>query len=224
MTGARLAICSRIRLFGECLRRVLAEELPLECSWHDSAEAELSAADWLSRECALLLLDSSLPCELLRSIVMQMRHFAPDCKLIVLVTEVSVPRMLELTQLGGQGCVRDSSSLEELVSAIRQVLVGSTYYSPELANAIIMQLSKPTDRNAWCQFTDDARLTVREREILRLISAENLSNKQLAKRLHVSIYTVKNHVHNIIEKLDVESRHSAADLARRRNLIWSTAS
>jgi len=60
-----------------------------------------------------------------------------------------------------------------------------------------------------------ASLTAREREILELVD-EGLSNKQIAKRLSIEMPTVKNHVHNILEKLDVRSRHEAAALLRER--------
>ena len=53
---------------------------------------------------------------------------------------------------------------------------------------------------------------------MRLI-AEHLSNKQIARRLSVSLYTVKNHVHNIVEKLQVSGRYEAVDLARKRRWL-----
>ena len=61
---------------------------------------------------------------------------------------------------------------------------------------------------------DNARLTVREREILRIIAVEQLGNKQIARRLHVSLYTVKNHVHSIMKKLDVRERGEAVTRLR----------
>ena len=66
-----------------------------------------------------------------------------------------------------------------------------------------------------------SELTPREVEVLRLIE-EHLSNKQIARRLSLSLYTVKNHVHNIVEKLKVCDRHEAVEYAGRRH--WLTRS
>jgi two-component system nitrate/nitrite response regulator NarL len=65
----------------------------------------------------------------------------------------------------------------------------------------------------------DGHLTMREGEILRMIAYQNLSNKQIARELRLSIYTVKNHVHSIIEKLGTEDRMAAARHAVRRGLL-----
>ena len=57
------------------------------------------------------------------------------------------------------------------------------------------------------------RLTAREQEVLQLLS-KRMSNKEIAKELCVSLFTVKNHVHNILDKLEVDSRGEAVDVAR----------
>jgi DNA-binding NarL/FixJ family response regulator len=110
-----------------------------------------------------------------------------------------------------------------LCTAIEVVRAGASYFSPELANALFAQLNGSDQQSSWGPYVDTQRLTPREREILRLIASENLSNKQIARRLHLSLYTVKNHVHNIIEKMDVNDRHGAAQLAQRRHLIPACA-
>src|SRR4029077_2632670 len=109
-------------------------------------------------------------------------------------------------------------------SAIQAVLSGRPYCSPQLANALFVQLGTHDPSHRWSQYMDDARLTAREREILRMIALEQLGNKQIARRLHVSLYTVKNHVHNIIEKLGVEDRHQAAQVARSHRLVSNVES
>jgi ATP/maltotriose-dependent transcriptional regulator MalT len=68
------------------------------------------------------------------------------------------------------------------------------------------------------QRADDSNLTQRERQVLALM-ADRMSNQEIADELSLSLYTVKNHVHNILEKLQVDDRFDAIDHARRRRLI-----
>ncbi len=89
----------------------------------------------------------------------------------------------------------------------------------QVANALFSQLGQSNVDQKWSQHIDNVRLTAREREILELIAWEKLGNKQIARRLSISLYTVKNHIHNIIEKLGVDDRHAAADMATRRMML-----
>jgi DNA-binding NarL/FixJ family response regulator len=193
----------------------------LSCHWLDPRDVLHVAHSWFCEPYELCLLDAAVPPGELSCVVSQMRCQLPACRLLFLVPESAMDRIVELTRFGSHGCVRECGSLEELCDAIRTVQSGKPYFSPELANALITQLNDSGSEKPWTQYVDDAQLTLREREVLRLIASENLSNKQIARRLHVSLYTVKNHVHNIIEKLDVSDRHAAAQLAKRRNLVWS---
>jgi DNA-binding NarL/FixJ family response regulator len=138
---------------------------------------------------------------------------------MLLVSEAAAEHLVDLAPLGSQGCVSEDALLEDLRAALRVVLSGRPYCSPHLANALFAQLRRVDQGHRWGQYAEDARLTAREREILRMITLEHLANKQIARRLHVSLYTVKNHVHNILEKLGVEDRYRAAQLARSRRLV-----
>jgi DNA-binding NarL/FixJ family response regulator len=219
MAGAQVCIWHEARLYGECLAYALSCKHTCECRWIDPSDGMGPDAAWLNRVCQLLLLDAATPTGQINEIMLQLRRCWPDCKSIFLVSEKLTDRLFGLTQFGSQGCVRENSALDELGTAIRLVLEGRTYFSPELANALFAQLNGCDPQANWGQFVDSTRLTSREREVLRLIAWENLSNKQIARRLHVSLYTVKNHVHNIIEKLHVTDRHGAVKLAQQRNLI-----
>ena len=82
------------------------------------------------------------------------------------------------------------------------------------------ELSKVRKVSAW-QMPDSGttcRLTSRERQVLELV-AERQSNKEIAKALALSIFTIKNHVHNILKKLNVENRLEAVVLAQQENLL-----
>ena len=106
---------------------------------------------------------------------------------------------------GAAGIVLETASVEELLSAIRQVARGETFLSPPIAKQIIASLAaRGVPREQPIE-----SLTNREREVLRLL-AEGLSNKDIAQRLYLSVRTVEGHLANIYGKLRVRSRTEAA--------------
>jgi len=222
MPGPQALVCHRIRLFGECLARALTETATLHCTAIDPQGLVPQLAE-LPPEAAihLLLLDPTLAAGDTPLVADLVRQRFPGCKLLLLVSEAATDQLVELAYLGSQGCVGDDVVLDELRSAIEVVLSGRPYCSPPLANALFAQLRPPDPDHRWGDYLSDARLTDREREILRMITLEQLANKQIARRLHVSLYTVKNHVHNILEKLGVEDRYQAARVARNQRLLMN---
>ena len=116
--------------------------------------------------------------------------------------------IIEYAEAGVAGYVTRDSSLEELVEVVESVARGETLLSPRIA-ALLLRRVKATARPGPA-----ARLTPRETEIVRLID-DGLSNKQIARRLTIELATVKNHVHSILEKLEVKRRAEAAARVRQ---------
>jgi DNA-binding NarL/FixJ family response regulator len=209
-----VAICHSARLIGESLQRGLVGSQSFECQWV-CPESALAKSNSVSREFELFLLDASLAPEKVAALVVLFRRSLPGCKFLLLVPDTHLDQLVWIGSWKLNGCVRESSTLDELCRAIRLVLAGGCYYPPEMAAALFDRLhsSPATMPSPAAEF---ARLTAREREVLQLIAEENLPNKQIAHRLHVSLYTVKNHVHSVIEKLGVNNRQDAVRIARRR--------
>jgi DNA-binding NarL/FixJ family response regulator len=105
-------------------------------------------------------------------------------------------------QSNAAGYVLKDNAFEDLLYAIRAVYSGGTFISPSISDKILKE--SPLKEQAY------QTLTVREREILRLI-ASGLTNKQVAKKLFISVKTVETHRTNIMQKLDI---HITADLVR----------
>lgn len=220
MASHRVFVCHRNRLLTECLASALLGSGPLDCRVIDAEDpiASLtSLADGALND--LLVLDPTLDGERARLAASQFRAGCPAGRLILMISGAAIGRMMEFAPLQADGWILDDASLSDVRSAIETVLAGTAYCSPRLGTAIITQLGRIGLRGAQGYPDDGAGLTVRELEVLRLIADERLSNKQIARRLHVSLFTVKNHVHHIIEKLGVEDRHEAALLAHRRQLL-----
>ena len=117
---------------------------------------------------------------------------------------------------GASGYLLKDSSIEEVAQAIRVVNEGQSLISPSMAVKLIdefKQMSKP-DKRAGHRL----RLTDRELEVLRLV-AKGLNNREVAKELFISENTVKNHVRNILEKLQLHSRMEAVMYAMKEKLL-----
>ena len=134
----------------------------------------------------------------------------PEAKILALVSGDA--ELVASVEAGADGCVTRESSLEQVASAVERVAHGEAICDPEMTAALFKRL-----RSLAAGRPDDlgVPLTPREQEIVALID-EGFSNKQIAQRLCIEPATVKNHVHNILEKLHVARRGEAAAVVRHR--------
>lgn len=158
-----------------------------------------------------------------------------DAPVVVLGAPEDEGQVIALAELGVLGFVEGEASLDELVGSVVSAARGEASFPARIATTLLRRLSSGGTR---LHSPDVSSLTVRERQVVQLI-AEGLSNKEIAARLGIEVATVKNHVHNILEKLDVSRRSDAVarlrvvesldemptplDLARARSTTRSTA-
>ena len=116
-------------------------------------------------------------------------------------------------EAGAAGYVPQDGSLSRLIATIEAVANGETLCSPRIAAALVRRLAAVAGDSLGPASSAET-LTPREREIVLLLD-EGLSNKEIASRLYIEVTTVKNHVHNILEKLHVHRRGQAAARLRR---------
>ena len=128
---------------------------------------------------------------------------------------------LACIQLGSLGLIDDDTSLDGLVEAVNAVAAGERVYSPRLIETVAScvassQLAGSAISPGWWS------LTTREREVARL-AADGLPNKEIARSLHITVGTVKAHVHSVLAKLGLEHRHEIPAVApagdRRRQRL-----
>jgi DNA-binding NarL/FixJ family response regulator len=214
----RLSICHRNRLLRECLSAALGASDQLEVTVMDEPTGDASVLSW-QEGFDLLLIDASLPDMMAFRVVRNLSTTDGAPRTILIVSCLS-PDLIELCiQAGADGCILDDDTLEDLRHGIQNVLAGRSYCSPRVAQRLFTRNHVTGQPNLWTTRARESRLTRREIEILRFIAERNLSNKQIARELRLSIYTVKNHVHSIIEKLSVEDRQTAVRLAVRHGLL-----
>ena len=217
-SSIRVLVLHQNCLFRECLTSVLSENTGLQAHQRDvPASSEVESLRELGA--GLILLEMTLPLESTTERIGWLKQTLPGVKVAVLVPARVEEAIVGCVQVGADGCVLDEASIDELKEVIEIVSGGQSYCSPQIANSMFAQLGRLARENRWSQRVDSAKLTTRELEILRLIAEERLSNKQIALKLKLSLYTVKNHVHNILEKLQVENRYQAVEYAYEQHLL-----
>ena len=136
---------------------------------------------------------------------------APDTKILALGLTDEKKRVLRYVEAGAAGYILKDDSLEELIEKVRAAQENEVFVSPKIAAAMMERITDLAQKFSDVEnaVIDDADLTPRELEVLELIG-EGLTNQQIAKQLVIEVGTVKNHVHSILEKLNVGSRGEAA--------------
>jgi two-component system NarL family response regulator len=136
----------------------------------------------------------------------------PAAKVVILgLSEENQHDTLRYIEAGAAGYILKDSSLHELIDVIRLAQRGEAHISTRMAGAMMDRLFRLARVFSAVEnrMDGDVRLTSRELEVLQFIS-QGLTNQEIAARLVVEVGTVKNHVHRILEKLNVRSRQEAA--------------
>ena len=204
----RVLIAGEIRLYREGLSLHLARQEQLEVV--GSAETGDETCQ-MARELTpdVVLLDIAMYDSL--HIVQQLHSAAPAAHVIALTMPEVDDAVIACAEAGVSGFVMRNASLADLVDAIVAAARGETNVSPRVALTLLRRVGVlAADRAAA---SPHAELTARERDIVALI-ADGHSNKEIAARLNVELATVKNHVHNILDKLQVHRRGEIAPRLR----------
>lgn len=206
-SGLKVLVASHIRLFREGLARILRAG--------DLQVVALGAGDTVMDEVRRAIPDVAVLDITTPAMFDTMRELAaccPEVRLIALGVSESEDDLVECARAGASGYVSRDSGPEELVASIESVARGELLCSPRVAARLFRRLAT---RASTASPDLVVPLTPREREVLALV-ARGLSNKEIAAQLHIGLTTVKNHVHVVLEKMQVRRRGEAA--ARLREL------
>jgi unsaturated pyranuronate lyase len=145
-------------------------------------------------------------------VVETLKKASPTARVILMDLLPVQEDIVEFVKVGVSGFILKDATLDDFVHTIHAVAEGTTVLPAALAGTLFSQISQRAVRRG--QAVAAVRMTRREREIIGLI-AEGFSNKEIARRLHIATYTVKSHVHNILEKLALHTRLEIAAYAYR---------
>jgi DNA-binding NarL/FixJ family response regulator len=142
---------------------------------------------------------------------------APLSRVVVLTISVDDEDVMNAVMAGACGYLLKDSSIDQLIAGIRAAAAGESLISPQIASKMLQRLrSQATSENA--AETIRAELSEREIQVLKLI-ANGKDNAQIAQDLFISPKTVKNHISNILMKLQIENRIQAAVYAVRSGIV-----
>jgi two-component system, NarL family, response regulator NreC len=164
----------------------------------------------------LIILDVSMPN--LRGIeaVPEIRRIKPNVKVLMLTMHKEEDYLYQAISAGANGYLLKDDAEKELFSAIENIKNGKIYISPGLADQSMQNWARL--RRGEDDSHDTESLTVREREILKLI-AEGKSNKDIGDLLYISVRTVERHRANMMEKLKIHKTAELVQYALRKHYI-----
>jgi DNA-binding NarL/FixJ family response regulator len=203
----RLVIVDPHPLFRDCLASVLAAEPGLEVVGRVASPQE--ALDRLVQtriDLLLVALDRGTDGGV--GLIRRVSELSPASKVILLGHQEPEERVIDGLAAGASGYLVRGQSVAELRSALAVVARGEMACSPRLANLLFARLARLGRERRRRDRLDYLSLTPRELEILRLV-AEGMNNQEIARQLFLSVHTVKNHIHKILDTLGVRSRWEA---------------
>jgi two-component system, NarL family, nitrate/nitrite response regulator NarL len=213
----RVAIIHRNRLFREGLAFVLSQQSGITVS--TCTDGTNGALAEIARLCPdVIILDFSQQGRDGLHEARQLREVSPGSKLLLMGLTESEDDVLACIEAGAAGLLQREASLEELLQNIRALIAGEALCSPRIIALLFSQIAEEAHARKHMQQPGQPHLTSRERQILALLE-ERCTKKEIAVRLEIEIQTVKNHVHNILEKLQLHSRREAASYARERGIL-----
>jgi DNA-binding NarL/FixJ family response regulator len=213
--GVRVLLVDDHDLFRTGLRNLL-EERGIQIAGEAGEGAD---AVRLVRELApeVVVMDLHMPGMTGIEAIRQIHGFAPLTRVLVLTISDQDDDVLDAILAGACGYLLKDASVDELIRGIGAAAVGESLVSPAIAGKVLQQV-RATAVSPDAADTIRAELSERELDVLKLIAAGN-DNAMIAQQLHISPKTVKNHISNILMKLQIENRIQAAVYAVRSGLV-----
>ncbi len=163
------------------------------------------------------MVDATLGSSSSHRLVGSLRQTAPETRVIVMDL-LPVPQdIIAFVKAGASGFIIKSATIDEVLQTLRTVAAGTDVVPPSLTGTLLSHIAEQAVVSRVAGVQDAARMTNREKEVIDLI-AQGMSNKEIAQRLHLATYTVKSHVHNILEKMALHSRLQIAARAHRQGV------
>jgi len=161
----------------------------------------------------VVLMDLGLDSQNSLDVVQSVKKEFPDVKIIGMGLAPAQSDILEFVQAGAEGFILKTATVSEMIETIRSVAAGATVLPSSMTGSLFSQVAEHAVMKGKRNLKVAIRMTEREKEVIALI-VDAKSNKEIADKLNIATFTVKSHVHNIMEKLALHSRLQIANHAR----------
>lgn len=209
-----VAIVDDHKMFSDGVKAVLNNEKDMNVIW--SASDELQTLNLLKeQEPNIILMDISLGKDNGITLTKKISEAYPETKVLAISMHTEDNYIVSILENGASGYLLKDGGAEEMISAIRTLYKGDTYYSNHVSQVLIKHITKGTKPS---NNKIEIPLTKREIEILTLISKE-YSNPEIAKELFISIRTVDTHRRNLLDKLNVKNTAGLVKCAFKFGLV-----
>ena len=207
----RILLADDQSLFREALRMLISSQPDLEVVG-EAANGEEAIKLAESFRPNVVLMDLQMPVMNGVAATRQLHSTQPDCRVIALTTFDGDEYVFDCLRAGAVGYLLKDAPSENLFAAIRAAARGESFLQPSVTKRVLAEFTRLSDQPTSSSTLVEP-LSDRENEILRLI-AKGSTNREIAEALFITEGTVKNHVTNILSKLDVRDRTQAALKAR----------
>ncbi len=158
----------------------------------------------------VILIDLGLRSQNSLQVVGLVKRNLPKVKIIIMDLAPIQSDILQYVKAGANGFILKDASLDDFLITLRSVAEGSTILPRPLVDSLFSQIIEYAVKEGKSKLKSSIKLTKREREVIELLG-EGLSNKEIGQRIKISSYTVKSHIHNIMEKLALHTRLEIAN-------------
>jgi DNA-binding NarL/FixJ family response regulator len=158
----------------------------------------------------VVLLDLGLRSQNSLHVVEVVKKDFPEAKIIVMDLAPVQADILQYVKAGANGFILKDASLKDFLITIRSVAEGSTVLPPLLVDSLFSQIVEHAVKEGKPKLKEAVKMTKRELEVIGLLG-DGMSNKEIGQKIRISTYTVKSHIHNIMEKLALHTRLEIAN-------------
>ncbi len=183
-------------------------------------QADAAACQVAESRCDILVIDSCELNWLAESIAVE-RGVKAAFKAILIGMESDEEQFFAAVRAGVMGYLLRDASASDVVAAVRAVFRGEAVCPPQLCSTLFRFVAQVAREMLLQTLTSRPDLTVRQQQLVALV-AKGLTNKEIASRLNLSEFTVRNHIHRILKQVDAETRSKAVDAIRAHGYAISS--
>jgi len=217
-SSIRVFLMMENRLLREALIRLLRKRSDLVVVDHDGA-AETTTCQLLATQFDVLVIDSFQVMWPAAKIARETGG-RPAFKAILIGMEPDEDLFIAAVRSGVMGYLLNDASASDLVAAVRSVHRGEAVCPPQLCSALFRFVAHVVEEIPDKRSASRPDLTLRQQQLIALV-AKGLTNKEIASRLNLSEFTVRNHIHRILKQVDAGSRSEAVETIRAHGFAIS---